>query len=405
MFNNKLKIAILSLFATVLICLSGSIPMISADNEGANILGIKSAGIYKTEGVGNYKIDLVFDKPIAVTESDAAVKWGGSVYINGSSISDISKNYLSVSLRYIYNESFKAYILEASITAESNIIKGDATDTVLLKQGFKGESDYVTTVDLYYNLGTFNKMNAYRIYRLNADCYDEIKLLNISTPSKVKGVKQNMIFRLYFDKAVSSRKLVNMQFWYENMYTGLALPEYPYTETEVKTFFNFGISGVDNTESMIYKIQIGAEKFNGLTSYGSDFKLQYKDVVKNLELYDVKTLMYSTNSLGTGSMPLSVQIHMNGNSIELGLKGDNEDARYNLSPDTADETNMVIRLKAGFLFPTGVMLKNDVTFYWDCSLGKWLNITGGDVETPDYIDDTLNNQGGYTDAELKAMRG
>ena len=61
---------------------------------------------------------------------------------------------------------------------------------------------------------------------------------------------------------------------------------------------------------------------------------------------------------------------------------------------------MVLGLKAGYLFPNGKMLKEDVMFSYDPVMKAWLPVgQTGMITEPD---DTLTNQEGYTDEELAA---
>ena len=366
----------------------------AVQSDAMTVTGVSLAAA--AEGT-RYYVRVEFSQSIATAAGDASGRWGGSIYLNDVSVTKLKENDVSVSA--VYEEAEGKYRLKIDVPA--SCLKRDGTDKILLKKGFTGESGYVTTADILYRLPADGGAGT-RIYRLGEDSYGETGLIGISSPSKNKGAKENMKIKLYMDKALSPRKLVNMQFWYKSQFEGLMLPEFPVSATEISSFFNFGIVGVDNADSLLYKIQIGADKFNGLTSYGTETRLADCGEEKGLQLYDLKTLMYSANSSWNSTMALSVQVHYTGNVIELYLKGDDPEDRYNISPDAAAETNMVIRLKKGLLFPTGVMLKEDVTYYWSCAEGKWTDVTSGSSEKPQYIDDTLNNQGGYTDEELAA---
>lgn len=243
-------------------------------------------------------------------------------------------------------------------------------------------------------------INAISEGRQDESAYADVRLDSVAAPSSTGG---NMTVKCSLSQSISSRKMVNMQYRKFNLFDGLMLNEFPFSETELNTYNNLGMICDDKETSLLFKIQFGCTDYNELKDYDANKPSVPKDTVSAINLYDIWQIQQSTPGPENSTQALVIQIHFDGTSMELIFKGDNvDDSRYNIAIDV--NQTMILRFKAGLLFPSGVMIKEDVTFKYNPAVGNWFNITAGDNSDETFTDETLDNQGGYTPDEIEELK-
>ena len=370
-------------------------------------LFVNRVGINLENGASNYNVYVDFTVTVADSERDILVECGDFVLINGTSVKSLAAANANITMGYkiINAVDSNKYLLVVTIPVNANILTNE-NDIITIKAGYTGNTvNYITTVDFKYKFGAVNSTDYLRIYRMDATEYETVELISLSAPAKSSG---NMAIKLYMSKAVSSRKLVNLQFREKYHFTALGSQQFPMSSTEINLYYNYGMITTANEDSLLYKMQMGCGEFNGMADYDTKVIMTPKDTVDGIQLFTLEQIQRSVDGMRSDNQrPLVVQIHMLGNTIEFYLKGDSQAANYggidyNIAPDKNQD--MIIRLKSGFMFPNGTMIKEDVTFKYEYLKGIWTNISDGAGNNTQYVDETLANQGGYTDAEIEELR-
>ena len=293
-------------------------------------------------------------------------------------------------------------------------------NTLTILAGFKGSSENEVAYNLfhrYYYYSVQEVHNGFQVYRSeNLDDYNEVMVTGISGP----GIESfNLGLNIYFSEIIANVQYHDMQVKEESfMRSNWGVPreeEKVWNNDLISYFRKFELIGEDNPNSVDYKIHFGCESYQNLASQvpegnrnGNALDMTPQDVVDGIELYNFIQIMeqapdqYGTkNGLkGSGHQNMSTQIHMQENNIKIFLKGDGANLggggiQFNTTPDPSEK--MVLRIKAGLMVPTGFVTKKDYTFKYDPKVRRW-SVAGEEAGDP-MVDETLDNQEGYTDTE------
>ena len=411
--------------ALLSIMLVGGAVFVSAEGESSTALFVQSVVLAQADDT--YTVTYRFDKAPAEAEADITEQSASKLSVNGTKLSDIE----SATLAYVQKDG--VFQLEASIPAAAGIVKVDGSDRAVLEAGLEAPAGYRTTVRYIFDFDNGLAAGS-RIYRSdNMDDYESVTVTGLSVP---EYQSTNMSFYVYLSESVVSKKLIDLQ-----VRTVEQLKIYhgdkgdkQFSDAELDLLHDYEIIGADWNNSLLYKTMFGCESYNGLEAFpgnhsGSAPDMTPQTQVDGIDLYNLYQIQEQTadtsliivdkngeESHNGGSLqPLVVQIHMENNHIQFVFKGDSQRDRdvqkilmhdntdtgltslnENIAPDMRE--TMVVGLKAGFLFPNGKMLKEDVMFSYDPVRKAWLPV--GDAGMVSNPDETLDNQEGYTDEEL-----
>ncbi len=421
--------------------------------------------VWLEKGTDSYRIVYEFDEPtrLAAQAGDITATQGQLVSVNGTNLTEIDGATLAVEAIPVALDTLDEgegdgtpeepaapaeYRLVATVPMSA--IRGDGTDKVILSAGFKGVGKYVSTVRYMHKFGAVGdntSLRGTRIYRSdNPDDYESVTVTSVGTPG---SANRGTAFNIYLSDTITSKKMEDMQFDMQKLkqFKGDNGDQKCYSDAEIDLLNRYEIVDYHNENSLIYNLQFGCEQYNGLRmhpanrsgeadSYASFMAPQ--TTVDGIDIYNLLQIQesvadnscryYNTNGQGVvnvGQQHLALQIHMEGNSIQVLFKGDSERDRLiqegtviygtkydgslvateatsfneNIAPDRTKK--MVVGLKAGFLFPNGKMLKEDVFFVYNPVQKAWTRM--GDTSVEPTEDTTLTNQEGYTAEEWALM--
>lgn len=404
----------------------GGAAFASAEDGSSTALFVQSVTLAQENEA--YTISYRFDKQPAEAESDITEASAAMVTVNDTLLSEIEGGTLA----YV-SDGEGGFLLQAAVPASAGIVAADGSDHVELAAGLVSPTGYRTTVrymhDFSGGLGA-----ASRVYRSDdMDDYESVTVTGLSVP-EMQGM--NVTFYVYLSDSVVSKKMIDLQvrdLSSLKLYHG-EKGDGQYSDAELDLLYQYEIIDADWADSLLYKTLFGCESYNGLEAYpgnnsGSAPDMTPQSQVSGIDLYTLYQVQEQTADSshqyvdqngetqwnGGSLQPLVVQMHMENNAIQIVLKGDSgrdNDAtailnydgsdtgmttfNENIAPSTLE--TMAFGLKAGFLFPNGKMLKEDVTFIYDPSAKVWREAGEEAMET--LPDETLDNQEGYTEEEL-----
>ena len=388
--------AMAAVLSAAVYCTAFSLPALAAGARNAgspteqaasaaksNALFLSSVTMEKTGE--NYTISYGFDKSVATEEKDVTASAAKFFVVNGTPLSDVS------GAKVCYRQS----------------------------ENGKGE----------------------RIYRSdNIDDYAEVSVTSVSVP-EIQG--SNFVVYIYFSDTITPKKYIDLQVrdWKSLLVYQGDKGDKQYSDSELTLLYRYQIYSKEWENSLSYNLWFGCQSFNGLEAFpgnngGAKYDMTPQGNEDGIDLYNVyqiqeqvadSTVCYYTDAAHTaaeqnhGSLqPLAVQIHIEGNHIQLVLKGDSvrdqilasnvydslgkdtgkTSFNENIAPDRREK--MAISLRGGLLFPNGKILKNDFSFVYHPANKQWR--PAGSGETGFTEDETLSNQEGYTDEELAARK-
>lgn len=405
-------------------------PVETPEEVKSDALFVKS--VTMTKGADSVSVNIDFDKAVAEEEKDVTDTHGGMITINGASLKEIGDAALS----------FKADRNRAVVTVPISALS-DGDNKIIIFEGFKSDSGFVTTVRYIYNFEA-GKTVADRVYRSeDLDDYEEVTITSVSVPEKNGS---NTTFYIYLSDAIAPKKMIDMQVRSLTAlkgYHGSGVTDQPcYSDEELDLLHRYQVISSDNPKSILYNFMFGCKAYNGMKMHPANHNgdasavdmTPYRNIggVDAYNLYQCQERVADTTAFyisegetkakdnGGSMQPLSYQIHMEANRIQIVFKGDStrdketkvtkiltsagvETDATSFCENTLEDMRqpMLVGLKSGFLFPNGKIVKQDVFFSYDPVKKSW--IKAGDSETVVKPDDTLNNQQGYTDEELAAL--
>ena len=368
---------------------------------------------YKAEG-DNFLFKLVFNKAVGEAGEDLnALK--NKVLLNQKALTNIEGSSVKVASAEEAAENTERTVL-VSVPKTAMTEKEANYNTLSILTGFKGSSENEAAYNLFYRYYYYASQETHggsQVYRSeNLDDYNEVVCTGVSGP----GIESsNLKFTIYFSENIANVQYHDMQvksesFMKANWGTGKG-DAASWGNDLIDYFRKFELIGEDKPNSVDYKIHFGCESYQNLAAQvpegnrnGASLDMTPKDVVDGIELYDCIQIIEQApdehgikdGRQGTPHQNMAIQIHMQDNYIQLFLKGDGDGGvQFNTSPDPSEK--MVLRIKAGLMFPTGLITKKDYTFSYDPKAKRW-NVAGAEVADP-MVDETLDNQEGYTDVE------
>lgn len=347
--------------------------------------------LYREWGGGmQWRIAAKFDVSVGAAGEDLAEQ-KSKVRINGILLSDVADATCKVSA----NDSTEVHIIFSKDAAVGGTtVFSDTFDgnRVTLLEGFTGSRNYTLNEAFYFYFGK-GALRGTRVYRSdNPDDYATVKVSSVAVP---KTESNNTIVDVFMSDTIGDRQMHDMQprelRWMKELLKD-------YTARELDLYYKYGIiGGNDQPESTAHKIEYGCSSWGLREQYPGNktqLSMEPKDTVEGIPVYSVYQIQDTVPD--DGQQPLVVQVHFENNRLRISFKGDADDNRYNIAPEKDEK--MVLRLKAGFMFTSGNMLKEDETFVFEPESGMWRQAGVTVPERP--ADVTLANQNGLTDEEL-----
>lgn len=437
--------AMAAVLSAAVYCTAFSLPAFAADARNAGYRAEQAASAAKSDALflssvtlekteGNYTISYGFDKSVATEEKDITASAAKFFVVNGTPLSDVS------GAKVCYRQSENGMIVSAIVPVSAGLVKEDGKDRLYVLGGFLCDNGYVTTVRYIYRFAS-SLGKGERIYRSdNIDDYAEVSVTSVSVP-EIQG--SNFVVYIYFSDTITPKKYIDLQVrdWKSLLVYHGDKGDKQYSDSELTLLYRYQIYSKEWENSLSYNLWFGCQSFNGLEAFpgnngGAKYDMTPQGNEDGIDLYNVyqiqeqvadSTVCYYTDAAHTaaeqnnGSLqPLAVQIHIEGNHIQLVLKGDSvrdqilasnvydslgkdtgkTSFNENIAPDRREK--MAISLRGGLLFPNGKILKNDFSFVYHPTNKQWR--PAGSGETGFTEDETLSNQEGYTDEELAARK-
>ena len=437
--------ALAAVLSVATYCAAFSFSAFAADKQGANVTATQNSETAKSDALflssvniekaeANYAITYEFDKSVATEEKDITATAASFFVVNGKALSEVS------GATVCYKQSGEKMVVSAIVPVSAGIIKEDGKDRLYVLGGFLCNTGYVTTVRYIYRFAA-SLGKGERIYRSDdIDDYSEVSVTSVSVP-EIQG--SNFVVYIYFSDVITPKKYIDLQVrdWKSLLVYHGDRGDKLYSDSELTLLYNYQIYSKEWENSLSYNLWFGCQSFNGLEAFpgnngGGEYNMTPQDKAEGIDLYTVyqiqeqvadATLRYFKDAAHTsaeqnnGSLqPLAVQIHVEGNHIQLVLKGDStrdSDLASNLYDATGKDTGrnsfneniapdrrekMAISLRSGSLFPNGKILKDNFSFVYYPANKQWRPVGSGTTEFVE--DDTLTNQEGYTDEELAARK-
>lgn len=437
--------ALAAVLSVATYCAAFSFSAFAADKQGANVTATQSAETAKSDALflssvniakaeANYVVTYEFDKSVATEEKDITATAASFFVVNGKALSEVAGATVG------YKQSGEKMVVSATVPVSAGLIKEDGKDRLYVLGGFLCNTGYVTTVRYIYRFAA-SLGNGERIYRSdNIDDYSEVSVTSVSVP-EIQG--SNFVVYVYFSDVITPKKYIDLQVrdWRSLLVYHGDKGDKQYSDSELTLLYNYQIYSKEWENSLSYNLWFGCQSFNGLEAFPGNnscvgYDMTPQDKAEGIDLYTVyqiqeqvadttvryfKDAAHTSAEQNNGSLqPLAVQIHIEGNHIQLVLKGDSTrdsdlasniyDAtrkdtgrnsfNENIAPDRREK--MAISLRSGLLFPNGKILKDNFSFVYHPANKQWRPAGSGTTEFVE--DDTLTNQEGYTDEELAARK-